>query len=74
MLLCGAGCCLWIRGLSGRRARRSLRRPPRRWRWGFALHKALRGRVAGVSDPRVVQFPPFGGSEAVCSPNCRPIG
>lgn len=46
MLLCGAGCCLWTRGFSGRRARswagllsvpvgggqalRSLRRPPRR--------------------------------------------
>ena len=25
---------------------------------GFALHEALRERVTGVSDPRVVQFPP----------------
>ena len=25
---------------------------------GFALHEAFRGRVVGVSDPRVVQFPP----------------
>ena len=31
---------------------------------GFALHEALWGRVAGVSDPRVVQIPPFGGGEA----------
>ena len=28
---------------------------------GFALHDALLRRVAGVSDPRVVQFPPTGG-------------
>ena len=27
---------------------------------GFALHEAFSGRVVGVSDPRVVQFPPFG--------------
>lgn len=27
---------------------------------GFALHGAFRGRVVGVSEPRVVQFPPFG--------------
>ena len=34
---------------------------------GFALHEALLRRVAGVSDPRVVQFPPFGGgADAVC--------
>ena len=25
---------------------------------GFALHEAVRGRVIGVSDPHVVQFPP----------------
>ena len=31
---------------------------------GFALHEAFRGRVVGVSDPRVVQFPPFGGGKA----------
>ena len=29
---------------------------------GFALHDALLRRVAGVSDPRVVQFPPIGGT------------
>ena len=34
---------------------------------GFALHEALLRRVAGVSDPRVVQFPPTGGgADAVC--------
>ena len=27
-------------------------------RGGFALHEAVRRRVAGVSDPHVVQFPP----------------
>ena len=32
---------------------------------GFALHKAFWRRVAGVSDPRVVQFPPLGGGAAV---------
>ena len=32
---------------------------------GFALHEALRGRVSGVSEPHVVQFPPFGGSPSV---------
>ena len=31
---------------------------------GFALHEALWRRVVGVSDPRVVQFPPFCGGEA----------
>ena len=31
---------------------------------GFALHEAFRGRVVGVSYPRVVQFPPFGGGKA----------
>ena len=30
----------------------------------FALHEALLRRVAGVSDPRVVQFPPTGGGAA----------
>ena len=35
---------------------------------GFALHEAFLRRVAGVSDPRVVQFPPIGGGAAVvCS-------
>ena len=29
---------------------------------GFALHEALLRRVAGVSNPRVVQFPPIGGA------------
>ena len=34
---------------------------------GFALHEAFLRRVAGVSNPRVVQFPPTGGGEAaVC--------
>ena len=34
---------------------------------GFALHEAFGRRVAGVSDPRVVQFPPTGGgADAVC--------
>jgi len=32
---------------------------------GFALHEAFSGRVVGVSDPHVVQFPPFGGGVAV---------
>ena len=32
---------------------------------GFALHEALLRRVASVSNPRVVQFPPFGGGAAV---------
>ena len=31
---------------------------------GFALHEAFRGRVAGVSDPHVVQIPPIGGGDA----------
>ena len=31
---------------------------------GFALHEAFRGCVTGVSEPHVVQFPPFGGDEA----------
>ena len=31
---------------------------------GFALHEAFLRRVAGVSDPRVVQFPPIGDGEA----------
>ena len=30
----------------------------------FALHEALRRCVVGVSDPHVVQIPPFGGGEA----------
>ena len=35
---------------------------------GFALHEAFLRRVASVSDPRVVQFPPTGdGEAAVCS-------
>ena len=32
---------------------------------GFALHEALLRSVAGVSNPRVVQFPPIGGGAAV---------
>ena len=32
---------------------------------GFALHEALLRRVAGVSNPRVVQFPPIGGGAGV---------
>ena len=31
---------------------------------GFALHEALWLRVAGVSEPHVVQFPQSGGGEA----------
>ena len=31
---------------------------------GFALHEALLRRVAGVSHPRVVQFPPIGDGTA----------
>ncbi len=35
------------------------------WRGGgFARHDAVWGRVVGVSEPHVVQFPPFGGGEA----------
>ena len=30
---------------------------------GFALHEAFWRRVAGVSNPRVVQFPPLGGGD-----------
>ena len=120
VLLCGAGCCLWTRGFSGRRARpwgraapwatrpravraasfdrrvgslsgqappptgtaarvprssafrslrcrgralRLLRRPPRRWRWGFCSIRgwlsACRRRVVILMTP----FPPFGGGE-----------
>ena len=34
---------------------------------GFALHEAFLRRVADVSNPRVVQFPPTGGgADAVC--------
>ena len=29
----------------------------------FALHEALWRRIVGVSEPHVVQFPPFGGGE-----------
>ena len=46
--------------------------------WGFALHEAFQGCVVGVSEPHVVQFPRLAAAkprrEAVCSPNCRPIG
>ena len=98
VLLCGAGCCLWTRGFSGRRAwpwgqaapwaarelrsarrlvvrpgpaahgcrgqaLRTLRRPPRRWRWGFCSIRgwlsACRRRVVVLMTP----FPPFGGGE-----------
>ena len=38
---------------------RSLRCPPCLQWWGFALHEAVARCVAGVSDPRVVQFPPL---------------
>ena len=31
---------------------------------GFALHEAFWRRVVGVSDPRVVQFPPIAGGAA----------
>ena len=43
----------------------------------FALHEAFQGRVVGVSEPHVVQFPRLAAAkprrEAVCSPNCRHI-
>ena len=43
---------------------------------GFALHEAFRGRVVGVSDPRVVQFPRLVKVRArlwlVWYPKCRP--
>ena len=32
---------------------------------GFALHEAVRGRVVGVSEHHVVQFPPIGGGAGV---------
>ena len=116
VLPCGAGCCLWTRGVSGRRARPwgraapwAARRqavratsfdrrfgslsgqalPPTRTAarssdlagatarphgssstlhadggGGFALHEALWRRIVGVSDPHVVQFPPFGDGQA----------
>ena len=45
---------------------------------GFALHEALLRRVAGVSNPRVVQFPRLAAARAwfavVWPPKCRPIG
>ena len=31
----------------------------------FALHEAVRGRVIGVSDPHVVQFPPINRVQAM---------
>ena len=37
---------------------------------GFALHEAVVQRVAGVSDPRVVQFPPL--LSAACGFVCAP--
>ena len=39
---------------------------------GFALHEAFGRRVAGVSDPRVVQFPPIGGGEIPFSVGVAP--
>ena len=43
---------------------------------GFALHEALCSRVAGVSDPRVVQFPRLLVLKLhlalMLCPNCRP--
>ena len=65
MLPCGAGCCLWTRGFSGAGPGGPSGALNAGGGEGFALHEALRERVAGVSDPRVVQFPPFGGGEAV---------
>ena len=45
---------------------------------GFALHEAFLRRVAGVSDPRVVQFPRLVAMtprlEGVWPPKCSPIG
>ena len=44
VLLCGAGCCFWTRGFSGRRARpRFLRRSPHRPRWGLCTTRSLPG-------------------------------
>ena len=37
---------------------------------GFALHEAFLRRVAGVSDPRVVQFPPTGGGADASRRGC----
>lgn len=52
-----------------------MRPPCRKW-WGVALHEAVVQRVAGVSDPRVVQFPHRvavrSQLEVVRHPKCRP--
>ena len=45
-------------------------RPPCRKWWGVALHEAVVRCVAGVSDPRVVQFPPL--LSAACGFVCAP--
>ena len=39
---------------------------------GFALHEAFWARVIGVSEPHVVQFPPFGGGEAAVRGGAAP--
>ena len=52
-LLFGADCCLFACGPTGVAGGGD-----------FALHEAVRGRVVGVSDPHVVQIPPFGDGEA----------
>ena len=60
VLLCGAGCCLWTRGFSGRRA----------WPWGQAAPWAARPRAvrAATFDRRVGslsgQAPPPTGAAA----------
>ena len=54
------------------RALRSLRRPPRRWRWGFCSIRgwlsACRRRVVVLMPP----FPPFGGSPSVALVSVAP--
>ena len=70
----GPGCRAGLLCASGRRGQSLPPRGAAAWPYGacrtasgggFALHEALWRRVAGVSEPHVVQFPPFGGSEAV---------
>lgn len=60
---------IFLRLLALRPGVRSLKRPPRR-KWGFARHGAVVRRVADVSDPHVVQFPPLlsAASGFVCAP------
>jgi len=45
---------------------------PLRRRWGFCTTRSLLARVIGVSEPHVVQFPPFGGGEAAVRGGAAP--